>query len=165
MEKLGVNKKVLGMTVLLYGFWLLVSWSFEWMNLLLGLLFSVFVAFFMAPDLISAEESPPFLRRFPYFLKFVGILLYEVIKANFQVVRVVLSPQMPIFPQFNRVPQELKKPVTQAIWGNSITLTPGTLTVDLDEKDILIHILCPDLAGDICQSPVLKVLKKLEGDG
>ncbi len=159
------SKDVLGMTILLYIFWLLISWSLDWVNLLLGFTFSLFVAIFMAPEIIRAEERPPFLARGFFFLKFVLILIREIIKANFQVVAIVLSPRLRISPQFVEVKQTLRFPVTQALWGNSITLTPGTLSIDVDDRKILIHFLTEEMVTQFPENPVGKALVEFEGRG
>ena len=156
-------KDILGMTIILYGFWLLISWNLDWANLFLGLVFSFFVALFMAPDLIRKEERPPFLARGFYFIRFLVVLIIQIIKANVQVVQIVLSPRLKILPQFIEVDQPMHYPVTQVMWGNCITLTPGTLSVDVDENKLLIHFLSEEMITDFGKNPVRKVLKDFEG--
>ncbi len=157
------SKDILGMTIILYIFWLLISWSLHWVNLLLGFTFAFFVAIFMAPEIIRKEERPPFIARGFFFLRFVFILIREIVKANIQVVQIVLSPKLNITPQFVEVKQVMRYPVTQVLWGNSITLTPGTLTIDVDDKKILIHFLTGELVSHFPDNPVGKALVEFEG--
>ncbi len=157
------SKDVLGMTIILYIFWLLISWSLHWVNLVLGFSFALFVAIFMAPEIITKEERPPFLARGFFFLRFVLILIKEIIKANIQVVQIVLSPKLKINPQFVEVKQVMRYPVTQVIWGNSITLTPGTLSIDVDREKVLIHFLSEELMVHFEESPIKAALMEFEG--
>lgn len=150
-------------TILLWIFWLLISWSFDWISMIMGLVFSVFISFFMAAELLTSEESPSFIKKPHKFFIYVFILLREVIKANVQVVQIVLSRKLDINPEFITIKQEVKKPVTQALWGNSITLTPGTLTIDIDDQEILIHVLDRRLVEGLKNNPVLKALQDFEG--
>ncbi len=157
------SKDVLGMTLILYIFWLLISWSLNWVNLILGFTFALFVAIFMAPEIIKKEERPPFFARGFFFLRFVLILIREIFKANIQVVQIVLSPRLMITPQFVEVKQVMRYPVTQVLWGNSITLTPGTLTLDVDDEKILVHFLTEDMVAHFPENPVGKALVEFEG--
>lgn len=72
-----------------------------------------------------------------YVFKFI----WEMIKANFHVAYIVIHPKLPVKPGIIKIHSDLKKDVSLTMLGNSITLTPGTLTVDIDEqhKNLYIH--------------------------
>ncbi|BBJ28696.1 Na+/H+ antiporter subunit E [Athalassotoga saccharophila] len=80
-------------------------------------------------------------------IKRIGILLFwylpvfirELIKANLHVAGIVLNPKMPIKPGFVKIKTNLKSPVARVWLANSITLTPGTLSVDIEDQYIYIH--------------------------
>jgi multicomponent Na+:H+ antiporter subunit E len=65
----------------------------------------------------------------------------EVVKSSLDVARIVLSPSLPISPQVVKIKASGKHPVDQAILANSITLTPGTLALDVHEGEIIVHAL------------------------
>ncbi len=77
----------------------------------------------------------------------IGILLFwylpvftwEMIKANLHVALIVLNPKMPINPGIVKIKTNLKSPVARVWLANSITLTPGTLSLDIDEQYLYIH--------------------------
>ena len=76
-------------------------------------------------------------------------LFFDVVSANFQVAAILLSPKLPIDPAFIKFRTTLKRRIPQTFFGNHITLTPGTITVDIDDDRYLVHTLNPKLAGDV----------------
>ncbi len=156
------KREIIRKIIVLFIFWLLISWDLDWPNLLLGLFFSTLISFFMSTDLLRAHESPPLLLRSHLLVKFVFTLIWEVIKANLIIVKIILDPKLPISPRIIEIPQKLKLPVTQVIWGNSITLTPGTLTVDISDERILVHIIAEEIEKRIRENPVHAVLEEME---
>lgn len=76
-------------------------------------------------------------------------LFFDVVAANFQVAAILLSPKLPIDPAFIKFRTKLKRSIPQTFFGNHITLTPGTITVDIDDGKYLVHSLNPKLAGDV----------------
>lgn len=82
-------------------------------------------------------------------LRFLGYIIWlfgEIAKSNWAVTRVILSPVMPIRQKMLVVPQSQKTDLAQVIFANSITLTPGTITVETEENGLLVHALsyCPE---------------------
>lgn len=79
--------------------------------------------------------------RILYFLLFVPIFTVELIKANFIMAKLILTPSLPISPKIIKVKTSIKSDTGRAFLANAITLTPGTLSVDLKEDEIFIHIV------------------------
>jgi len=71
----------------------------------------------------------------------IGVLLVEIVKANIAVAKIVLKKDMPIEPMFIKVPASPKKNFHKMLYGNLITLTPGTLTVDEVDGEFIIHAI------------------------
>ena len=120
--------------VLLFIFWIILSSKITLVQLIVGF-FSSFLVIFYNYDLIfnDAETTKltfKFVGRLCYLLL---IVLVEIFKSNIHVMMIVLSPKMKINPGFKRIKQPLKKEFNQALFANAITLTPGTLTVDMDD--------------------------------
>ena len=86
------------------------------------------------------------------FLAYIPWLLSRIIKANIQVAYLVLHPRMPIDPVLLQYRTRLRRSITQVIMANSITLTPGTVTVCLQDGRYLIHVLVPSSAQEILKA-------------
>ena len=98
-------------------------------------------------DVIDHESYPLHLRRqLPRFWIFLS---REVVLANLDVVRRILTPGKSFSPQLRQLPLPQKTAVGQVIYANSITLTPGTVTVQLGTDSILIHALSREAADDL----------------
>jgi multicomponent Na+:H+ antiporter subunit E len=115
-----------------YAFWLLLTFSLDWQHLVAGVVVSGLTA--MVFGKISIVRGSKFLQPQRYFwmLIYVLVLLWECLKANVDVAYRVLHPAMPIRPGIVRVQTSLKTDVARTCLANSITMTPGTLTVDID---------------------------------
>jgi multicomponent Na+:H+ antiporter subunit E len=74
-----------------------------------------------------------------YYLLYFGVFLLELIKANLNVMRLVFSPRIDIEPGIVEIKTELKSPIGRLALANSITLTPGTLVVDIKEDTLFVH--------------------------
>ena len=138
----------LKLAVALVAAWLL--WSGLYKPLLLGLgLFSCVLTLHLTRRM-GYFKSDLFALSFSLrLLKFWGWLAKEIVKSSLQVTRVVLDPKLPISPRVVRVEATSENPVDQVILGNGITLTPGTLALDVHEGVIQVHCLTEDGARDV----------------
>ena len=131
--------------VLAFIVWILLTWPFvdgkvDWQVVVAGIVASAIVAIIFH-DILPKEHhifvSP--VRIF-WFLVYIPVFAYYVIKANFDVVYRALHPAMPINPGIVKIKTSLKSDSGITALANSITLTPGTLTVDLtDDGYLYIH--------------------------
>ena len=97
---------------------------------------------------------------------FVGpvfVLVREIIKANFEVIRMITSSRYEIEPAVVRFKTDLKTSFTRILLANSITLTPGTITVSLENDEYVVHCLDKSLAEGINSSVFVTLLRKMEG--
>jgi multicomponent Na+:H+ antiporter subunit E len=122
---------------LYFSFWLVLSGHYDAFYLTVGALVSVAVAV-TTRDLELVSSA---LRVAPRFLAYLPWLLGEIWKANLDVVRVVLSPSLPIDPVVVRITTPLHGDLAVTTLGNSITLTPGTITLDVEGRDLVVHAL------------------------
>ncbi|MCL0037237.1 Na+/H+ antiporter subunit E [Dehalococcoidia bacterium] len=128
--------------LLLFGFWVLLSGQMDMMHLGLGLVCSLLVALFSHDLLI--KDSGGILRPLVILIRFIpylGWLVFQIIIANINVARLVLDPRLPLRPGIIKLNSRLKSDVAQTTLANSITLTPGTMTVDVVGGDFYIHCL------------------------
>jgi len=100
-------------------------------------------------DVVDREGHPIHLswRVLPYWLW----LTWEIAKTNVEVALIVLNPKMPISPRMVRVRASQKTELGQVIFANSITLTPGTVTVDLVDGGLEVHALTKAAADSLAE--------------
>lgn len=87
------------------------------------------------------------LRRAAFAVRYVFRFLWEMIKANLQVAAIVLHPLRPIKPGIVKIRTDLAKDTAMTVLANSITLTPGTFTVDIDPEARSLYIHCITVEG------------------
>ena len=95
-------------------------------------------------------------------LHYVFILVKEIIKANFAVIKMITSSRYEIEPAVVRFKTDLKTTPARILLANSITLTPGTITVLLENDEYVVHCLDKSLAEGIDSSIFVTLLKKME---
>jgi len=105
-------------------------------------------------------------RRVVFFIIFIPALLWEIIKSNLDVAYRVLHPRMPINPGIVRVPVNLQSQYGKTILANSITLTPGTLTLDVSGQNFYVHWLniqtyVPEEAAEAITGRFMKFLRRV----
>lgn len=119
--------------------WLALTWPADGADLVAGLLFALLISLLVSgiyPENLAAALNP---RRWFWFALYVPYFLFYCLKANFDVAYRVIHPDRPIRPGFVRVRTALESDVAKTLLANSITLTPGTLTVDLVGQDLYVH--------------------------
>lgn len=95
---------------------------------------------------ILDRETAPYLSM-PKTLAYFVWLFKEIIKANVQVVRAVLKPDMVVSPTMTKIPYSQKVDLSKVMFANSITLTPGTVSVLMEEDHILVHALLGEMSA------------------
>lgn len=102
-------------------------------------------------------------KRLGYWIEYIFILVKEIVVANINVAIIVLSPSMNISPSVIKIKTSLKSDFYRTILANSITLTPGTITVDMVGEEMVVHCLKQEYKDDLMNSKFEKVLLKMEG--
>lgn len=111
--------------------------------------------------LIDSESVP--LQALPGMLFYLPWLLWQVLVANIHVARIVWSPNLDVQPQMLWVPHKLKTGFGESLYANSITLTPGTVTVDVTDDEILAHALTDETARDLKSGTMHDWVAHIEG--
>ena len=156
--------RTISLTVALFVLWLLLSGHYEPLIVILGLLSCVFVAWVAhRMDVVDREGHPIHLtwRAATYWPG----LLWQIVKSNIDVARIVLSPRMPIERQIVWVKASQVDDLGYVIYGNSITLTPGTVTIDLIDDKIGVHALSDAFAEDLKSGDMDRRVTEMEGTG
>jgi multicomponent Na+:H+ antiporter subunit E len=100
----------------------------------------------------------------PYILlNYLFNLVIDIVRANINVAKIVLSPRMPISPGMVRYRTKLKSDVGKVMLATSITLTPGTLTVDVEGDEFLVHVLTKENALGLTDWGIEEKIMKMEG--
>ena len=150
----------LGLT--LFATWLLLSGHYNLFITSLGVASCVLIVLIvMQMDVVDHETHPVHLttRIGGYWLW----LLKEIVKANIDVAKRVLAPQMAISPTLFRVKASQKSELGQVVYANSITLTPGTTTIDIDDGEFLIHTIAKEVGADLSKGDMDRRVTALEG--
>lgn len=143
--------------------WVLWSGQFQPLLLTLGA-FSCLLIAYLTRRMGYFENGvfalPLSMRLFGYW----AWLGKEVLRSSIDVARVVLNPRLPISPRIVEVKASTTHPVDQAILGNSITLTPGTLALDVHRGRILVHCLTQVGADDLLSGEMDRRVAALRPD-
>ncbi|MCK5833651.1 Na+/H+ antiporter subunit E [bacterium] len=125
--------------IILLILWVVLTSSLNWQELLVGVLISLALALFLSNRYSDLGLPPISIKRILYSIAYIFVLFKEIIVANFDVAYRVLHPKMPIKPGIIIIKTDLKQDIAKTILANSITLTPGTFTLDIKDDKLLIH--------------------------
>ena len=110
----------------------------------------------------SLQKELRLYRLLPAFVQYLYYLIKEIILANLTVVRMILTRKEQMEPVIVHVHAKLKSETARVILANSITLTPGTITVSLTQDNLLVHCLDKSLAEGMEDSVFVRLLQKME---
>jgi multicomponent Na+:H+ antiporter subunit E len=147
------NLRRLTVFLILFAFWLIFSGHFDPLHISLGLICTSLVALFSYDLLLPDVTFPTKLLSTWRFLGYVPWLISRIVVANLHVVYLVLRPGE-IRPRLVRFKTSLTGDLSRVTLGNSITLTPGTLTMDIDGGEFYVHALSDKAAADVVTGEV-----------
>ncbi|MCR3921792.1 MAG: Na+/H+ antiporter subunit E [Firmicutes bacterium] len=163
MSKFKQDATFWGMSGLLFLFWLLITWRLHWQHLFVGVLCSLAIARFNCDLLVRREERTGVtIAAVRAWLSYGFHLVLAVFKANWDVAKLVLNPQLNISPSFIKFNVKVKKPLNSVILANSITLTPGTLTVEIEKDVYIVHALTRASAESVASWEMMDRLIAIE---
>lgn len=132
-------KNFLYLFLLLLVLWLALTSSLHPQELIAGVLASLILSSFLSNYYLRLGLPPLSIKRIVFLIVYLFILFKEILKANLDVAYRVLHPRMPIRPGIVVIKTKLKQDLAKMILANSITLTPGTFTLDILGNNLLIH--------------------------
>ena len=151
------------MFIALFLFWLVFTGSFTVEIAEFGLVLSAAILWFMCKFMdYSLEKDFRIVKKSLWTIKYVLILIVEIGKANVGVLKILLSVRYEKKPVLVSFHTDLKSRAARVILANSITLTPGTITVNLMDDYYEVHCLDKSLAAGLDSSIFVKQLKKFE---
>lgn len=110
----------------------------------------------------SLQKELCVYKKMPAFTQYLYYLIKEIITANIVVSRMILTRREQMEPVIVHVHTDLKTEAARVILANSITLTPGTITVSMTDNDLLVHCLDKSLSEGMDDSVFVQLLKKME---
>lgn len=130
-----------GTAIILFIFWSLLSGHFDLFHLAIGVVCSLTVAYLFHDVLFVNVRVGNIGTMALRFLIYIPWLLGQILIANMHVAALVLRPKMPITPRIIRFKTKLETDISKVTLANSITLTPGTITIDIREGEFFVHAL------------------------
>ena len=152
---------IIGLTFSLSAFWLLMSGHYTPLILFLGAISVGFVLYLTKRMDALDEDTFEFKLKRRHF-SYWSWLAKEIFKANLDVAKVVLAPNMKLSPRMLRVPTSQSSELGTVIYANSITLTPGTVSVDIEGDEIIVHALTQELMDGLMEGDMDKRVNYLE---
>lgn len=128
-------------------------------GLVIAVLFYAFICKFFG---FSIKKDLGYLKKTGYVLEYLLVLFIEIVKANICVAKIILSSEYDVEPVVIKFRSTLKSELARVILANSITLTPGTITVRLQYDELTVHCLDKTLADGIDDSIFVKLLERIE---
>ncbi|MBN2273012.1 MAG: Na+/H+ antiporter subunit E [Bacteroidales bacterium] len=119
--------------------WLVLTFDLTFPNLLVGALAAIITTVIFGPHFVRDVRKFFQPQRYLWLLIFLIVFVWECLKANFDVAYRVLHPAMPIKPGIVKVKLNLKSDIAKTILANAITMTPGTISVDLVDDILYVH--------------------------
>lgn len=131
-------RKWISTFLILWLTWVLIA-GFTLPEVLLGGAVALILSLLIARYVSYSFTLKGVAGLFKFIFVFIPVFLYKLVLANFDIAYRVLSPSLPINPRIVKVPTNLKSDFQKLVLANSITLTPGTLSLDVEEDGLLIH--------------------------
>lgn len=151
------------MFLLFFAVWLILNGRVTVEICLLGLIISAALFYFACRYMeYSVRKEALIFRLIPLCVRYFWVLVKEIVKANVCVLKIILSPDLQPEPAFVYFDTELRTGMAKMVLANSITLTPGTITVSVEGDRYLVHCLDRELAEGMEESVFVELLKEME---
>jgi len=145
----------------LLALWLILTWSLDPQEVAAGVVVSLVVAAIARGSVRSVTGCPGSIaRRAAWLLAYIPYLLRAIVAANIDVARRVVNPALPIRPGIVKVRTNLQSPLGRLFLTSSITLTPGTLTVETSGQELYIHWI--DVEADGIEEASERIVRGFE---
>ena len=156
-------KKWISTFIVLWLVWVLIA-GFELVEVIIGAAAALILSFIISKHANYSFGFSIIIKFIKFVFIYIPVFLYKLVIANFDMAYRVLSPKMPINPRFVKVPTNLKDDFSKLILANSITLTPGTLSLDVEEDGVLVHwVNAKGQSGEEYKKEISQSFEKLLG--
>lgn len=147
-----------------YFLWCLFTWVPDAEHLIVGIFVAWLVTFLMGDIVVQSSHLIRHPQRCIYFLfVYVPVFIWEAVKANVDMAYRVVHPQLPINPGIVKVRTTLRSDLAITLLANSITLTPGTMSVDVDKEQSVLYIHWIDVRSRDAEVATRIIVERFEG--
>ncbi len=153
------------MSLALFVFWCLVAPPEGVTDVLVGVLVALLVGVWATRFLWPPEDPALSSLRPSRLPRFLALSVVRVIKASLQVLRIVFDPRLPIAPEVLRQQVHFEADAARSTFANAITITPGTLTLEVEGDTFVVHCLDRALAEDLLSGQLAADVEALFGGG
>lgn len=151
------------MFLLIFAVWLILNGKITLEICVFGLVLSAALFWFLCRFMdYSLKKEIMAFRLFPMMVRYLWVLIQEIVKANITVIGIILSPELEPEPALAYFDTDLKSDLARAVLADSITLTPGTITVSVEKNTFCVHCLDRQLAEGLDDSVFVKLLEEME---
>ena len=150
--------------IAMFIFWILLSGEFTFILITSGVVASLITAYLSHDIFIGKADLKTETGRVFKFIVYIPWLLWEIILANVEIAYLVLNPKPLIDPQLVHFKNDLKTDLGIVTLAHSITLTPGTVTVEANREEFVIHAIWQKSADGIIGGEMQQKVKKIEGE-
>ncbi|MBP3470159.1 MAG: Na+/H+ antiporter subunit E [Lachnospiraceae bacterium] len=151
------------MYFLFYVLWIVFNGQLTWEIAVIGLFVAGLIYAFLCKFMgWSLKKDLRIIKYTIFMVGYLFVLLWEILKANMATIRLVFTEKYEREPVLVTFKTNIKSPVLRVLLANSITLTPGTITVSLQDNEYTVHALDKELADGIEDSVFVHLLEKAE---
>ena len=153
------------MSLIYFALWVIFNGRITLEILIAGAFISIMLDLFVKHVMkirLSGATFMKCIRLFPEAVFYVIVLIIEIVKANVAITKLVIAPNIRVEPCLVKFIPNLKTEAARIALANSITLTPGTITVSLEGNEFLVHALTREIAGGLEGSIFEKLLSRME---
>ncbi len=141
--------------------WMLMTWELDPGNLMVGALVSLAGSLLYGEAMAGRPHKALNPLRYLWFLYYLPVFLWEMVKANIDVAYRVLHPRLPIDPGLVKIRTGLKSETGRTLLGNSLTLTPGNTTVDIIGDQMYIHCIDVNRRVDVTAGRYERIIARI----
>ena len=138
----------------------MIAGSFDIQEIIVGLILSLIIGLLFV-KIIPFEIKYLNPVRLFWLIVYIPFFIWEMIKANFQIAAIVINPALPIKPGIVEGETSLKSPLGRLMLTSSITLTPGTLSIDIDDEEVSIHCVVVNESAEMIIGKFEKYIKRI----
>lgn len=151
------------MYIIFFMMWIVFNGKITLEIIIFGLVIAALLYLFICKFMdYSIRKDIAIAKETGLILKYIGILLLEIIKANMATIKTIMSSKYQNEPKLIHFKTNLKTKTAKVILANSITLTPGTITVSLEDDEYVVHCLDKEFAKGIEDSTFIQMLTQME---
>lgn len=153
------------MFLLFFFVWVILNGRITVEICVLGVLISAALFYFICRFMeYNVKKELLLFRLLPLFIQYFWVLVQEIVKANVCVLKIITSPELQPEPALLYFQTDLQSSLSKVILANSITLTPGTITVSVENDRFCVHCLDKELAEGMEESVFVALLKRMEAE-